>query len=419
VLPAVMIASIRFSKRARRIFRTLRVQAAEINTRFAESIGGMQVIQLYRQEAHNFGRFSQLNHANYLTGMEQIRVLALFMPLIEVLALTGVALIIWYGGGRVLDGTLTLGSLVAFVAYIRMFFRPIRDLAEKYNILQNAMASAERIFLVLDNTTILPQPAVDSARAARALQRIDELRLEEVDFGYVPGEPVLKNVSFTVRRGETVAVVGPTGAGKSSLINLIPRLYDPTSGRVLINGRDLRDYPSDAFRDRMALVMQDPLLFSGSIRDNIFQNGSGFTRAQEEKILAASNLDRLVSRLPEGLNSELGEGGGSISSGERQLIAIARAFARNPQLILFDEATSYIDSQTEQWIQQALERLMQHRTTLIVAHRLSTVRHADRILVMNRGRIIESGTHSALMQRRGFYYRLHQLQPAAEALASK
>jgi ATP-binding cassette subfamily B protein len=419
VLPAVMIASIRFSKRARRIFRTLRVQAAEINTRFAESIGGMQVIQLYRQEAHNFGRFSQLNHANYLTGMEQIRVLALFMPLIEVLALTGVALIIWYGGGRVLDGTLTLGSLVAFVAYIRMFFRPIRDLAEKYNILQNAMASAERIFLVLDNTTILPQPAVDSARAARALQRIDELRLEEVDFGYVPGEPVLKNVSFTVRRGETVAVVGPTGAGKSSLINLIPRLYDPTSGRVLINGRDLRDYPSAAFRDRMALVMQDPLLFSGSIRDNIFQNGSGFTRAQEEKILAASNLDRLVSRLPEGLNSELGEGGGSISSGERQLIAIARAFARNPQLILFDEATSYIDSQTEQWIQQALERLMQHRTTLIVAHRLSTVRHADRILVMNRGRIIESGTHSALMQRRGFYYRLHQLQPAAEALASK
>ncbi len=419
VLPAVMIASIRFSKRARRIFRTLRVQAAEINTRFAESIGGMQVIQLYRQEAHNFGRFSQLNHANYLTGMEQIRVLALFMPLIEVLALTGVALIIWYGGGRVLDGTLTLGSLVAFVAYIRMFFRPIRDLAEKYNILQNAMASAERIFLVLDNTTILPQPAVDSARAARALQRIDELRLEEVDFGYVPGEPVLKNVSFTVRRGETVAVVGPTGAGKSSLINLIPRLYDPTSGRVLINGRDLRDCPSAAFRDRMALVMQDPLLFSGSIRDNIFQNGSGFTRAQEEKILTASNLDRLVSRLPEGLNSELGEGGGSISSGERQLIAIARAFARNPQLILFDEATSYIDSQTEQWIQQALERLMQHRTTLIVAHRLSTVRHADRILVMNRGRIIESGTHSALMQRRGFYYRLHQLQPAAEALASK
>jgi ATP-binding cassette subfamily B protein len=419
VLPAVMVASIRFSRRARSIFRTLRVQVAEINTRFAESIGGMRVIQLFRQETPNFRRLARLNHENYLSGMEQIRVLALFMPLIEVLALIGMALIIWYGGGRVLDGSLTLGALVAFISYIRMFFRPIRDLAEKYNILQNAMASAERIFLVLDTTTILPQPATTEAGCIAELVQIEELRFETVDFGYLPNEPVLKRVSFEVRRGETVAVVGPTGAGKTSLINLIPRLYDPTAGRVLINGRDLRDYPSAAFRDRIALVMQDPFLFSGSIRDNIFQGVDGLTRTQEEEILAASNLDRLVSRLPRGLNSELGEGGGSISSGERQLIAIARAFARNPQLILFDEATSYIDSQTELWIQQALERLMQGRTTLLVAHRLSTVRHADRILVMNRGRIIESGTHSALMQRRGFYYRLHQLQPAAVPLPAK
>jgi len=416
VLPAVALASIRFSRRARGIFRTLRVQVAEINTRFAETIGGMGVIQLFRQEAANFRRFARLNHENYLSGMEQIRVLALFMPLIEVLALAAVALIIWYGGGRVLDETLSLGALVAFISYIRMFFRPIRDLAEKYNILQNAMASAERIFLVLDTTTVLPQPATAPGANPLGLAAIEELRFEDVEFGYLPGEPVLRRVSFGVRRGETVAVVGPTGAGKTSLINLIPRLYDPTSGRVLINGRDLRAMPSALFRDRMALVMQDPILFSGTIRENIFQGVANLTPAQIEDIVAGSNLNHLVARLPQGLETLLGEGGSSISSGERQLIAIARAFARNPQLILFDEATSHIDSQTELWIQQALERLMRHRTALVVAHRLSTVRGADRILVMNRGRIIESGTHTELMRAQGFYFHLHQLQPEAAHL---
>jgi ATP-binding cassette subfamily B protein len=351
--------------------------------------------------------------------MEQIRVLALFLPLIEVLALAAVAVIVWYGGGRVLDETLSLGALVAFISYIRMFFRPIRDLAEKYNILQNAMASAERIFLMLDTATVLPQPPAEAGDGPLALEAIEELRFEKVEFGYLPGEPVLHGVSFRVRRGETVAVVGPTGAGKTSLINLIPRLYDPSAGRVLINGRDLREIPSAVFRERMALVMQDPFLFSGTIRENIFQGVTNLAPAQIEDIIAGSNLNHLVARLPEGLDTPLGEGGGSISSGERQLIAIARAFARNPQLILFDEATSYIDSQTELWIQQALERLMRHRTALVVAHRLSTVRSAERILVMNRGRIIESGTHAELMRRRGFYFRLHQLQPDAAAAGAQ
>jgi ATP-binding cassette subfamily B multidrug efflux pump len=410
VLPVVAAASIRFSKRARDIFRTLRVQVAEINTRFAETIGGMRVIQLYRQEANNFRRFARLNRANYLSGMEQIRVLAVFMPLIEVLALTAVALIIWYGGGQVMGEALSLGALVAFISYIRMFFRPLRDLAEKYNILQNAMASAERIFLVMDTHTVLPEPAAPPAGSLPGLPLIEDLRFEHVTFGYAPGEPVLDDVSFELRRGETLAVVGPTGAGKTSLINLIPRLYDPTAGRVTVNGRDLREFPSAVFRDRMALVMQDPFLFSGTIRDNIFQGIDGLPSGGEADIIAASNLDHLIARLPEGLDTALGEGGSSISSGERQLIAIARAFARNPQLILFDEATSAIDSQTEQRVQQALERLMRHRTALVVAHRLSTVRGADRILVLHRGRIIESGTHSRLMETRGFYYRLHQLE---------
>ncbi len=407
VLPAVVAASSHFSKRARRIFRTLRVQVAEINTRFAETIGGMRIIQLYRQEANNFSRFARLNHENYSAGIEQIRILAVFLPLIEVLALTATALIVWYGGRLVLAESLSLGALVAFIAYIRMFFRPLRDLAEKYNILQNAMASAERIFLVLDTRTARPQP---SPAAAATLAVIEELRFEQVSFSYLPGSPVLNDVSFTLRRGQTLAVVGPTGAGKTSLIHLIPRLYDPTAGRVTINGRDLRDYHSSIFRDHMALVMQEPFLFSGTIRANIFQSISGRISPGAAEIIAASNLGHLISRLPEGLDTVLGEGGGSISTGERQLIAIARAFARNPQLILFDEATSAIDSQTELLIQQALQRLMRRRTALVVAHRLSTVRGADLILVMHQGRIIESGSHVQLMHQRGFYYRLNQLE---------
>lgn len=410
VIPAVAAASIVFARRARDIFRTLRVQVAEINSRFSETIGGMRVIQLFRREEANHRRFAALNHENYLAGMRQIRVLAVFMPLVEVLAVVAVSLIIWYGGGRVLDQTLSLGSLVAFMAYIRMFFRPLRDLAEKYNILQNAMASAERIFLVMDNTTTLPPPPVQTA-ASPAIETIESLSFDHVDFAYVPGERVLKSVCFELRRGETLAVVGPTGAGKSSLINLIPRLYDPTAGSVRLNGRDLRSLSSGLFRDKMALVMQDPFLFSGSIRRNIFETDPLPDHGRVDAIIAAANLQGLVARLPEGLDTPLGEGGSLISSGERQLIAIARAFARNPQLILFDEATSHIDSQTELLIQQALTRLMRQRTALVVAHRLSTVRHADRILVMNRGRIIESGTHPELMALKGFYYRLHQLHP--------
>ena len=410
VIPAVAAASIVFARRARDIFRILRVQVAEINSRFSETIGGMRVIQLFRREEANYRRFEALNHENYLAGMRQIRVLAVFMPLVEVLAVVAVALIIWYGGERVLDQTLSLGALVAFTAYIRMFFRPLRDLAEKYNILQNAMSSAERIFLVMDTTTMLPQPAV-TAGGGPAIEAIDSVSFDRVDFAYVPGERVLKSVSFELHRGETLAVVGPTGAGKSTLVNLIPRLYDPTAGSVRLNGCDLRTLPSGVFRDKMALVMQDPFLFSGSLRRNIFETDPGTEPGRVEAIIAAANLQALAARLPQGLDTPLGEGGALVSSGERQLISIARAFARNPQLILFDEATSYIDSQTEQLIQQALSRLMRHRTALVVAHRLSTVRHADRILVMNRGRIIESGSHPELMALKGFYYRLHQLHP--------
>jgi ATP-binding cassette subfamily B multidrug efflux pump len=410
VLPLVWYASLNFSRRARDIFRELRIQVAEINTRFSETIGGIRVIQLFLHELENYRKFKKLNHDNYLAGMKQIHVLAVFMPLIEVLGVVAVALVIFYGGGAVLTGTLSLGALVAFISYLRMFFRPIRDLAEKFNILQNAMASAERIFLILDSRENLPRPLFQDAQQVSPLGNIEEIRFENVSFGYNREEKVLKDINFRIKAGQTVAVVGRTGAGKTSLINLLPRFYDPSSGRVLINNLDIRSLEPAAFRSKMALVMQDPFLFSGTIRNNIFQADPVPSAEEQELILEAANCKPLIDRLSQGLDTVLTEGGTSISSGERQLISIARAFARNPQLILFDEATSYIDSPTELQIQQALEKLMKNRTSLVIAHRLSTVRNADRIIVLNHGRVIECGTHTELMDLKGIYFKLHQLQ---------
>jgi ATP-binding cassette subfamily B multidrug efflux pump len=383
---------------------------AEINTRFSETIGGIRVIQLFLHELENYRKFKKLNHDNYLAGMKQIHVLAVFMPLIEVLGVVAVALVIFYGGGAVLTGTLSLGALVAFISYLRMFFRPIRDLAEKFNILQNAMASAERIFLILDSRENLPRPLFQDTQQVSPLGNIEEIRFENVSFGYNREEKVLKDINFRIKAGQTVAVVGRTGAGKTSLINLLPRFYDPSSGRVLINNLDIRSLEPAAFRSKMALVMQDPFLFSGTIRNNIFQADPVPSAEEQELILEAANCKPLIDRLSQGLDTVLTEGGTSISSGERQLISIARAFARNPQLILFDEATSYIDSPTELQIQQALEKLMKNRTSLVIAHRLSTVRNADRIIVLNHGRVIECGTHTELMDLKGIYFKLHQLQ---------
>ncbi|HSM73036.1 MAG TPA: ABC transporter ATP-binding protein, partial [Desulfobacterales bacterium] len=416
VLPVVALAGGRFARQAREVFRTLRIQVAEINTRFAETIGGVKVVQLYGQQGRNFERFARLNHQNYLAGMRQIQVSAVFLPLVEFLGVVTVATVIYYGGRGVLGGQTSLGALVAFIYYLRMFFRPVRDIADKFNILQNAMASAERIFLILDNADGEAPPAeadrLPMASASRLAIR--SLAMERVSFGYVPGEPVLQEISFALEAGQTLAVVGPTGSGKTTLINLIVGFYTPTAGRILVNGADVRDMPPGPLRGAMALVMQDPFLFSETVRYNIFQDRPDLSPEGVRAVLAAAHCDTLVARLPQGLDTILAEGGASLSSGQRQLISIARAFARDPSLIILDEATSYVDSETEQKIQSALANLMRNRTAIVVAHRLATARSADRILVLRDGRLIESGSHQDLMGRGGLYFQLNQAESTSD-----
>ena len=417
VFPLVVYAALFFSGRIREVFRVLRLKVAEINIRFSETIEGLRVIQAFGRERHNAEDFSSLNHENYRAGMHEIHVLAIFMPLIEVFGVVTVAIVIFFGGNRVLQDGISLGVLVAFISYMRMFFRPIRDLAEKFNILQNAMASAERLFLIMDSREKIPEPAENAGGAVKTAKDTGpfrELRFERVDFAYVPAEPLLENISWQARAGETVAIVGPTGSGKTSIINLVIRFYDPAAGRILWNGEDIKSIPIPALRAKMALVTQDPTLFSDTVKANIWRREQHPSETEIASVLAAANCTSLVARLPQGVETPLTGGGAMLSSGERQLLSIARAFASNPELIILDEATSYVDSQTEKEIQEALSGLLKGRTAIVVAHRLSTIRDADRILVLDRGRIIESGSHDVLMRKKGFYFRLNHQQTCVD-----
>jgi len=414
VIPFVILASFRFSGQARDAFRTLRIKIAEINSSIAETIGGIKVIQLSGKENENYNRFEKLNHENYIAGMKQIRVLAVFMPLIELLGSVAVALVIFYGGISVIDEQVTLGALVAFISYMKMFFRPVRDIADKYNILQNAMSSAERIFIIIDTNDTKDTKDGESESSSLSADRlkfdkIKSVEFRNVSFGYVPGEEVLSNISFDMKAGEKIAIVGPTGTGKTTLLNLLTRFYEPSSGRILINGTGIKEISPSFLRSKMAIVMQDSFLFSGTVRENIARGKSGITDQDMDHIMDVSNCRSIIERLPQGLDTVLSEGGKSISSGERQLISIARAFARDPEIIMLDEATSYVDSETERQIETALNNLMEGRTSIIIAHRLTTAQRADRVIVLNKGRLIESGTHQELMKIKGFYYRLNNI----------
>jgi ABC-type multidrug transport system fused ATPase/permease subunit len=338
--------------------------------------------------------------------MKQIRIFAVFMPLMEVFASLVVALLIWHGGGKVIGEQLTLGSLVAFIGYMRMFFRPIQDISEKYNIMQSAMASAERIFGFMDLREEIPEP-LNPIRANRVK---GHLQFKDVSFAYRGDQDVLHSVSFEVKPGEMVAIVGATGAGKTTVVNLIERFYDPARGQILLDGVDLRDWSKSELRSHIGFVLQDVFIFSGNLVDNITLGQDAISSETVQKAVREANAHAFIRKLQDGLNHRIGEGGSTLSAGERQLLSFARALAYQPKVLILDEATSSVDPETERLIQEAIFKMTKKRTTLVVAHRLSTIRKADHILVMHHGQIRERGTHEALMARGGIYYKLNKLR---------
>ncbi|MFC1883382.1 ABC transporter ATP-binding protein [Thermodesulfobacteriota bacterium] len=406
LIPLVFALTLIFSTLARQAFREIRSAIAMLNSFLQERITGMHIIQLFAGQNHQMSAFSKINHKNYMAGMKQVRIFSLFMPLMDLGASFAVALIIWYGGTRVIQEQLTLGTLIAFVSYIRMFFKPIRDMSEKFGIMQSAMASTERIFESMDK-----KEEIREAENARTPSEIKgKLQFDNVSFSYDKGRPVLKDISFIIEPGETVAIVGATGSGKTTIINLTERFYDPDAGAILLDGLDLRQWPKEELRKTISLVMQDVFLFAGNLSENISLGRRQVDSFAIKKAASQANADLFIKNLPDGYNEEIGEGGYTLSTGQRQLLSFSRALAVDTRILILDEATSSVDPETERLIQNAISRLSVSKTTLIVAHRLSTIRNADRILVMHHGRLVEQGNHDDLMKQKGIYYKLNRLR---------
>jgi ATP-binding cassette subfamily B multidrug efflux pump len=406
LIPLIFGVALLCSSMARDAFRELRAKVAKMNAFLQERIAGMRIIQLFCTEKFQEESFGKINHENYLAGMKQIRVFAIFMPVMDLFSSFTVALIIWYGGGKVIGEQLSLGSLVAFISYIQMFFRPIRDISEKYNIMQASMASTERIIEFMDHKEEIPEPEVPMKPAKHE----GHLEFRNVSFGYDRDHPVLHDVSFEVKPGEMVAIVGATGAGKTTVVNLIERFYETMEGSILLDGIDIRQRSQHELRSSIGLVMQDVFIFSGTVEDNILLGQDDQGQASLHQAVVQANADQLIRRLPAGFRQEVGEEGSNISAGERQLLSFARALAHDPKLLILDEATSSIDPETERLIQEAIFKMTEKRTTLVVAHRLSTIRNADRILVMHHGRIREQGSHDELIALKGIYYKLNRFR---------
>ena len=405
LLPVILFATVWFSRMARNVFREIRTTLAKINSYLQEAISGISLIQMFQREKDTENNFVKLNQEYFQSAMHQIKIFGIFMPLLDILASTATGIIIWYGGVQILKGQMTIGILVAFLYYMRLFFQPLRELSQKYSIVQSAMASAERIFQVLDTESKLPIAAKPFEPAPTGTT----LEFNKVTFGYNSANPVIHDLSLKVESGETVAIVGATGSGKSTLVNLLERMYDPDQGAIFLEGHDIRELDPQWLRNTVGLVMQEVYLIPGSIRENILLDLE-MDESELKVILELAQLTEFINRLPEGVHSKIGEGNLDLSAGQRQLLAMARVLARNPEILVLDEATANVDSETEILVERAIEATLAKRTSIVIAHRLSTIRRADRILVMDSGRIIEEGTHEHLMDQKGFYHRLQNLQ---------
>ncbi|HLL57275.1 MAG TPA: ABC transporter ATP-binding protein [Rubrobacteraceae bacterium] len=406
VIPAMLFTNVYFARRARRAFRTTRETVGDVTAGLQEEIVGIREAQAFNRTEANIERFRERNAANRTANVQAVAITSAFAPAIDVLGTLATALVIGYGGYLVVNGTLTVGLLTAFLIYVQQFFRPIQLASQVYTQAQSALAGGERIYNILDERVEPPDPP-EAPKLATVQGRIE---LGNVSFAYEQGRPVLRDISFRVEPGQTVALVGPTGAGKTTIANLIPRFYDASEGAVRIDGHDVREVERRSLREQIATVLQEPFLFSGTIAENIGYGRMGASRAEIEAAARAVSAHTFIAALPDGYDTTLGAGGGTLSGGQRQLLSFARAVLADPRILILDEATSNIDTRTEALIQKALATLLKGRTSLVIAHRLSTIRDADLVLVIEAGRIAERGAHAELLKKNGLYANLYRRQ---------
>jgi ATP-binding cassette subfamily B protein len=397
-LPLLVLAATLFRNRVLQAYRQVREKIADVNANLQESISGVRVIQSFTREEENAERFDRVNLENYAANMQAVTLFSFFLPLVEVIGALGTAIVLWYGGGQAVQNVIELGTLYLFLDYVSRFYAPIRDLSQVYNALQSALAAAEKIYHLLDS------PAESNEQGAVAIQRAKgHLAFNNVSFCYEEGQEVLSGINFAVSPGQTVALVGPTGAGKTTLINLLCRFYEPTGGRILLDGYDISELTLSNLREQIGLVLQDTYIFDLSVRENILFGRPEATEQEMMEAARAVHAHSFILELPEGYDTRLQERGALLSAGQRQLLAFARAFLRNPPLLILDEATANVDTYTESRIQESLKTLLAGRTSIVIAHRLSTIEYVDKIIVLDGGRIIQEGSHHELSCIPGLY----------------
>jgi len=406
VMPFLIYGTFLFRRKIRDNYRDVRKHLARLNSYMQEHISGVNVVQIFNKEEEELKNFSGINKDYKAVNIQSVFYYAIFYPSVEFLSSIAIGLIIWYGGGEIIQKSLSIGVLIAFIQYTEMFFRPIRDLSEKYNIMQTAMASSERVFKLMDDDTFIYDPP----KPVKINGLNGKIEFKNVYFAYNQDDYVLKNVSFSINPGETIAIVGATGAGKTSIINIFTRFYDINKGEILLDGINIRDINKTELRKYISIVLQDVFLFTGTIKSNI---NLGHSEITDEKVVEAAKLvgaDRFINELPAKYDEEVKERGSTLSVGQKQLISFARALAYDPHILILDEATSSIDTETETLIQEAIEKLLVGRTAIVIAHRLSTIQSADKIIVLHKGEIKEIGNHQELLAKHGIYYKLYQLQ---------